>query len=285
MPFEQSIAELALRMFGYDNLLTLFMFGSAAFVVLGLACVGSGVALIVRADNGTNGWAYAKLRRSEDENERRNLRRRIRVDKHLGRLGFLVAFGGCGLLLVYWVSVMFTVGTLIDEHEANVKQLAAEHEADTARLEDAVTTATTEAELAALATTDIATVRSDITDHAAVTETLQVELARDSVWAVRYDLANAKRLFPAAAMELAHDASPKIRKVVAGKVVSPDVLTYLLHDSDLSVAVEAFQNPHTPLEARCAVIQGILESSERYKQVQDGANDLVDYCVSVAEAQ
>ena len=62
VPFEQPIAELALRMFGYDNLLTLFMFTSAAFVVLGLACVGSGVALIVRADNGTDGWAYAKLR-------------------------------------------------------------------------------------------------------------------------------------------------------------------------------------------------------------------------------
>ena len=285
MPLEQPIAELFLRIFGYYNYQALFLVLSAVFVVLGLACVGSGVALITRADDGTNGWAYAKLRRSEDEDERRKLKRRIRVDRHLGRLGFLVTFGGCGLLLVYWVSVMFAVGTLIDEHETNVEQLAAEHEANVERLASALASATTEAELAALATTDIASVRGDITDHTAVTETLQVQLAKDPVWAVRHDLANAKLLFPAAAMELAHDASPKIRKVVAGKGVSPDVLTYLLHDPDLSVAVEAFQNTHTPLEARCAVIQGILESSERYKQVQDGASDLVDYCVSVAAAQ
>ena len=282
MPLARTLAELVLRMVDFNHTAAIWAVSVVSVVLwVALGLIGLGFAL--RGDNADQ-RARSDLGQAADTADRRSINRKLRIRARLERLGSLILLGCLATVGAYWIGILGSADSLVDAHEANEQRLEAEHEADLERLEAALASATTEDELAALALTDIAAVRSVMVDHPAMTETLQVQLARDPVWAVRYDLANTGWLSPAAAMELAHDESSLIRKAVAGKVVSPVVLTFLLHDPDLGVAVEAFKNAHTPLEARCAVIHEILESSKRYQKIHEGDGHLVDYCVSVAEA-
>ena len=84
-------------------------------------------------------------------------------------------------------------------------------------------------------------------------------------------------------MPLADHPKSEVRlKLASRNDVPSDLLTVMLYDKDLDVAVRAFQNQYTPRSEKCKIIQEILEGSDDYDHFLNVVGELVDYCRTIS---